>query len=71
MILAALEGKPLPVYGDGLNERDWIHVEDHCPRLVAVLERGGSARPTARRALGAQQSRGGEGLCAAFDRLPP
>ncbi|KQQ06452.1 dTDP-glucose 4,6-dehydratase [Methylobacterium sp. Leaf122] len=28
MILAALEGKPLPVYGDGLNERDWIHVED-------------------------------------------
>jgi len=30
MILNAFDGKPLPVYGDGLYVRDWIHVEDHC-----------------------------------------
>ncbi len=34
----ALEGKPLPVYGTGRNVRDWIHVEDHCRALVALLE---------------------------------
>ncbi len=37
MILNALEGKPLPVYGDGLYVRDWIHVEDHCQAIDAVL----------------------------------
>ena len=36
----ALENRPLPVYGDGLNIRDWIHVEDHCRALELVLERG-------------------------------
>ena len=36
----ALEDKPLPVYGDGLNVRDWIHVEDHCAALDRVLHRG-------------------------------
>ncbi len=35
-----LEGKPLPVYGDGLNVRDWLHVDDHCEGLFAVLEKG-------------------------------
>ncbi|MFT4114932.1 dTDP-glucose 4,6-dehydratase [Silvibacterium sp.] len=40
MILNALEGKPLPVYGDGLNIRDWLFVEDHCSAIRAVLERG-------------------------------
>ncbi len=40
MILNALEGKPLPVYGDGQNVRDWLHVEDHCRALRAVLEHG-------------------------------
>ena len=40
MITNALEGKPLPVYGDGLNERDWIFVEDHCRALDRVLEAG-------------------------------
>ena len=40
MILNALEGKPLPVYGDGQNVRDWLFVEDHCRALLAVLERG-------------------------------
>ena len=40
MIANALEGKALPVYGDGKNVRDWIHVRDHCEALIAVLERG-------------------------------
>ncbi|MCA9066657.1 MAG: dTDP-glucose 4,6-dehydratase [Planctomycetaceae bacterium] len=40
MILNALEGKPLPVYGDGLNVRDWLFVEDHCIAIDAVLARG-------------------------------
>jgi dTDP-glucose 4,6-dehydratase len=40
MILNALEGKPLPVYGDGGNVRDWLFVEDHCAAIRAVLARG-------------------------------
>ena len=40
MILNALEGKPLPVYGDGKNVRDWLFVEDHCSAIQSVLERG-------------------------------
>jgi dTDP-glucose 4,6-dehydratase len=40
MILNALSDTPLPVYGDGLNVRDWIHVEDHCAAVETVLERG-------------------------------
>jgi dTDP-glucose 4,6-dehydratase len=40
MILNALEGKPLPVYGDGGNVRDWLFVEDHCAAIRTVLERG-------------------------------
>ncbi|MEO0481444.1 MAG: dTDP-glucose 4,6-dehydratase [Planctomycetota bacterium] len=40
MIANALEGKGLPVYGDGQNVRDWIHVTDHCEAILAVLERG-------------------------------
>jgi dTDP-glucose 4,6-dehydratase len=40
MLIHALEGKPLPVYGDGRHVRDWLHVEDHCRGLEAVLERG-------------------------------
>jgi len=39
-ILNALEGRPLPVYGDGRNVRDWLHVADHCRALREVLERG-------------------------------
>lgn len=39
-ILNAMEGRPLPVYGDGLNVRDWLFVEDHCAAIRAVLERG-------------------------------
>jgi dTDP-glucose 4,6-dehydratase len=40
MILNALEGKPLPIYGDGGNVRDWLYVEDHCEGILRVLERG-------------------------------
>jgi dTDP-glucose 4,6-dehydratase len=40
MILNACEGKPLPVYGDGQNVRDWLYVEDHCRAIRAVLARG-------------------------------
>jgi dTDP-glucose 4,6-dehydratase len=40
MITNAMEDKPLPVYGDGLNVRDWIHVRDHCIGVMAAIERG-------------------------------
>ena len=40
MIIHALEGKPLPIYGDGSNVRDWLHVSDHCRALMAVVARG-------------------------------
>ncbi len=40
MIVNALAGKPLPVYGDGSNVRDWLYVGDHCSAIRAVLERG-------------------------------
>jgi dTDP-glucose 4,6-dehydratase len=40
MINNALAGKPLPVYGDGLQVRDWLYVRDHCSAIEAVLERG-------------------------------
>ena len=40
MILNALEGKPLPVYGDGQQIRDWLYVTDHCDAILAILQRG-------------------------------
>jgi dTDP-glucose 4,6-dehydratase len=40
MILNACEGKALPIYGDGSNIRDWLHVEDHCSGILAVLTKG-------------------------------
>ncbi|WP_378950840.1 dTDP-glucose 4,6-dehydratase [Pelosinus sp. sgz500959] len=40
MILNALEGKPLPVYGTGQNVRDWLYVEDHCQAILKVLQKG-------------------------------
>ena len=39
-ITNALEGKPIPIYGDGLNIRDWIYVEDHCRALELVTQKG-------------------------------
>ena len=42
MVSNAMKGEPLPVYGDGLNVRDWIHVRDHCRGLDAALRKGRS-----------------------------
>ena len=44
MIANALEDKPLPVYGQGENVRDWLHVEDHCSAILRVLEAGEPGR---------------------------
>ena len=40
MIISCLKEKKLPIYGDGSNIRDWLHVEDHCRAICAVLNRG-------------------------------
>jgi len=40
MIMNALQDQPLPVYGDGLHVRDWLHVEDHCRAVDLVLRKG-------------------------------
>lgn len=40
MVTNAMEGKDLPIYGDGLNVRDWLHVEDHCQAIDLVLRKG-------------------------------
>ncbi|WP_054304710.1 dTDP-glucose 4,6-dehydratase [Gemmobacter sp. LW-1] len=72
VILNALAGKPLPVYGDGSNIRDWLYVEDHAEALLLVLEKG---------ALGRSYNIGGENertnldlvktLCALLDAKRP
>jgi dTDP-glucose 4,6-dehydratase len=72
VILKALAGKPLPIYGDGSNIRDWLYVEDHADALLLVLEKG---------ALGCSYNIGGENersnlelvktLCGILDRLLP
>jgi dTDP-glucose 4,6-dehydratase len=54
VILNALEGKPLPVYGDGQNVRDWLHVDDHARALIAIVERG---RPGETYNVGARSER--------------
>jgi dTDP-glucose 4,6-dehydratase len=41
VVIAALEGRPIPVYGKGENVRDWLYVEDHAEALLTVLEKGG------------------------------
>ena len=40
MISNALDNKPLPIYGDGMQVRDWLYVDDHCRAILAVLEKG-------------------------------
>jgi dTDP-glucose 4,6-dehydratase len=40
VILSAMEGKPIPIYGDGSNVRDWLHVEDHADALLTILQHG-------------------------------
>ena len=72
IILNALAGKPLPVYGDGANIRDWLHVDDHCRALLAVLEKGA---PGETYAIGGRSERTNiaivETLCAILDRARP
>jgi dTDP-glucose 4,6-dehydratase len=72
VLLNALEGRPLPIYGDGLNVRDWLYVEDHCDGILRVLEQG---------ATGQKYNIGGHGemtnlalvdrLCALLDEMLP
>lgn len=72
MVLNAVEGRPLPIYGDGGNVRDWLHVEDHCRGLLAVLRRG---RPGEKYNLGGRSERTNlqivDTLCAVLDRELP
>jgi dTDP-glucose 4,6-dehydratase len=72
MILNALEGRDLPVYGDGLNVRDWLHVDDHARALVTILLHG---RPGQTYAVGGRAERTNREVvlqvCAAMDALSP
>jgi dTDP-glucose 4,6-dehydratase len=72
MILNALEGKPLPIYGDGGNIRDWLYVEDHCRGILAVLESG---RPGEKYNLGGRSERTNleivDTICDALEALRP
>jgi dTDP-glucose 4,6-dehydratase len=71
--LNALEGKPLPVYGDGSNVRDWIHVDDHAEALVAAAL--GAGKPGETYCIGPRQERTNlqvvKAICAVLDRLRP
>ncbi len=58
MIVNALTGKPLPVYGDGSNIRDWLYVEDHCRGIDLVIDRG---------RVGETYNIGGNNECANID----
>jgi dTDP-glucose 4,6-dehydratase len=70
--LNALEGKPLPVYGDGSNMRDWLFVDDHAEALLRVVEQG---EVGATYAIGARQPRTNlqvvHAICAALDARVP
>jgi dTDP-glucose 4,6-dehydratase len=72
MILNALEGKTLPIYGDGGNVRDWLYVEDHCAGILLVLQRG---QPGSKYNLGGENERSNlelvDRLCAVLDELQP
>ena len=46
MIINALHDKPLPVYGEGINVRDWLYVEDHCKAIDLILHKGHVGRST-------------------------
>jgi dTDP-glucose 4,6-dehydratase len=72
MILNALSGKPLPVYGDGKNVRDWLYVGDHCSGIRAALARG---RPGETYNIGGNSEKTNlevvHALCATLDALYP
>ncbi len=71
-VLNALEGKPLPIYGDGGNIRDWIFVEDHCAGIARALEHG---RPGEQYAFGGNCERSNlqvvDEICDALEALRP
>lgn len=72
VILNALEGRPLPVYGKGTNIRDWLHVEDHARALHLIAERG---RPGEKYNVGGRNERRNidvvKRICAIMDRMRP
>ena len=72
MILNALEGKPLPIYGDGGNVRDWLFVGDHCRAIGRVLATGRSGETYN---VGGRHERTNleivDTLCRTLDRLSP
>ncbi|HAR41611.1 MAG TPA: dTDP-glucose 4,6-dehydratase, partial [Bdellovibrionales bacterium] len=72
MIFCALNGKPLPVYGDGGNIRDWIHVEDHCNGIWLALTKG---KPGGTYCFGGNSERNNldvvRNICRALDKLSP
>jgi dTDP-glucose 4,6-dehydratase len=72
MILNAFEGKPLPVYGDGANVRDWLYVEDHAKALYLILQNG---LPGETYNVGGRNERTNrqvvQGICSALDELHP
>lgn len=72
IIIRALSGEPLPVYGDGSNIRDWLYVEDHARALRTVFERG---TPGETYNVGGNSERRNievvQAICAALDRLQP
>jgi dTDP-glucose 4,6-dehydratase len=71
-ILNAVEGRPLPIYGDGGNIRDWLHVDDHCAGLLTVLRKG---RPGEKYNIGGSNERTNldiiDRICDAVDALRP
>ncbi|OBS10000.1 dTDP-glucose 4,6-dehydratase [Acidihalobacter prosperus] len=71
-ILNLLDGKPLPIYGDGSNVRDWLHVEDHCRGIELILQ-GGQPGETYNIGGGAERAnlQVVESLCAIMDALRP
>jgi dTDP-glucose 4,6-dehydratase len=72
VVLNALDGRPLPIYGDGGNVRDWLHVDDHCAGLLLVLAKG---RVGEKYNIGGGNERTNlqvvDGICDALDRLRP
>jgi dTDP-glucose 4,6-dehydratase len=72
MILNAVEGRPLPIYGDGGNVRDWLYVEDHCEGVLLALRRG---RPGQKYNIGGGNERTNlqvvDALCAALESELP
>ena len=72
IILNAIEGKPLPVYGNGSNVRDWLYVDDHAEGLISLLKRG---RPGEKYNFGGNSERSNldvvELICDVLDQMVP